>query len=747
MNRSPFPSIEFSTPGPMESPARPEPLGVPFALAMGMLRRRAPLIFAILGLGLGLGYLVLAQMTPQYSAETTILIQQRRTPVSDLQTISAEPGSAPNEIRTQIDILRSPALARQVILRTGLLDVPEFQAQPGLLASITTSVRQVFGMGSPPERAFSQDERVEMLTGVLLGRMSIANEVRSNVMRIGITTADAELSARIANAYAEEFLDASRRQKYAAARRAQEWLEGRLRELAAKVRESERAVAEFRAANGLRDNAGDRRGGQRTPSVTEQQLAAVSAQVTAAAADRARREAQAAQVAQALRTPDGRDTLPEVLGSSLIQRLREAEASAAAREAEIASRAGARSPDLIAARAQRAGLQSRIRQETQNALAGLQNELATARAQEASLRETLNGLRNTVSAEQTAEIQLQQLLAEADANRSIFESFLGRSTQLANVSGIQEADAEIVSPAVAPLSPSAPKKVRALAVTGMIALVIAIAIAVLLERLRTGFRTPEELEAKTGMPVVGVVPKLPRRMRKLVAGEARHVDFDAALARMRGTLQVMHDGRAPQMLIVTSALPGEGKSLLAAGLARNAAEAGQKVLLIDCDMRNPTLASLLDLPPGPGLSDLLLGTMIAGREPVVRRAPGGFDVITTGATARSAQDLLASGTMEGLLKAVRARYDVIVLDTPPVLAVTDTMLLVRRADAVLMTTRWEQTPQSVVQSAVRLLRNSGALNMFAALTQVDLRRYSTDGDSSLAFMHRKYRGYNAMIAR
>jgi capsular exopolysaccharide synthesis family protein len=746
LSRSPFPPIDFGASGPADGPARPESLGVPFALAIGMLRRRAPLILVILALGLGAGYAVLSQMTPQYSSEVSILIQQRRTPVSDLQTISAEPGSSSNEIRTQVDILRSPALARQVILRTGLLDEPEFQPTPGLMARAMAVLRQAFGITNPPARELTQDQRVELLTYGLLGRMTIANEVRSNVMKIGITTASPALSARIANAYADEFLEASRRQKYAAARRAQEWLEGRLRDLATKVRESERAVAEFRAAHGLRDNASDRRG-QRSPSVAEQQLAAVSAQVTAAAADRARKEAQAAQVAQMLRTPDGRDTLPEVLGSSLIQRLREAEASAAAREAEIASRAGARSPDLIAARAQRAGLQARIRQETQNALAGLQNELATARAQESSLRETLNGLRNTVSAEQTAEIQLQQLLAEADANRSIFESFLGRSTQLANVSGIQEADAEIVSPAVPPLAPSAPKKGRALAVIGMIALVIGVGAAVLIERLRTGFRTPEELEAKTGLPVVGVVPKLPRRMRRLVASEARHVDFDAALSRMRGTLQVMHDGRSPQMLIVTSALPAEGKSLLAAGLARNAAEAGLKVLLIDCDMRNPTLASLLDLPSGPGLSDLLQGTMIAGKEPVVRRAPGGFDVITTGATARSAQDLLASSSMDGLLRAVRARYDVVVLDTPPVLAVTDTMLLVRKVDAVLMTTRWDQTPQSVVQSAVRLLRNSGALNMFAALTQVDLRRYSTDGDSPLAFMHRKYRGYNAMIAR
>ncbi|HEY4254191.1 MAG TPA: AAA family ATPase [Roseomonas sp.] len=746
MSRSPFPPIEFGNPG-QDGTSRLESLGVPFSRAMGMLRRRAWLILLLLVLCLGGGYAVLARMAPQYSAEAIILIQQRRTPVSDLQTISAEPGSSSNEIRTQIDILRSPALARQVVVRTGLLTVPEFQPEPGLSGTIINAVRDALGVPAAPPPPLSEDERIEIIAGSLLGRMTIANEARSNVMRIGMTTGNAALSARIANAYVDEFLDASRRQKYAAAQRAQGWLEGRLRELATKVRDSERSVAEFRAAHGLRDTASDRRGSQRTPSVAEQQLAAVSAQVTAAAAERARKEAQAAQVAAALRTPGGRDTLPEVLGSSLIQRLREAEASAAARESEIATRAGARSPDLIAARAQRAGLAARIQQETQNAMAGMRNELAAARAQEASLRETLDGLRNTVATEQTSEIQLQQLLAEADANRSIFESFLGRSTQLANVSGIQEADAEIVSPAVPPLGPSAPKKGRALAVLGMIALAIGVGAAVLLERLRTGFRTPEEMEAQTGLPVVGVVPKLPRRLRKVVALAARHVDFDAALARMRGTLQVMHDGRSPQMVIVTSALPGEGKSLLASGLARNAAESGQKVLLIDCDMRNPTLASLLDQPPGPGLNDLLQGTMIAGKQPVVRNTTGGFDVITTGATARSAQDLLASPSMEGLLRAVRARYDFIVLDTPPVLAVTDTMLLVRKADAVLMTTRWEQTPQSVVQSAVRLLRNAGALNMFGTLTQVNLKRYSTDGASPLAFMHRKYRSYHAMIAR
>nr|WP_246504176.1 polysaccharide biosynthesis tyrosine autokinase [Plastoroseomonas arctica] len=710
-----------------------------------MLRRNRLLIAFFLIAGLGAGYAMLSRAPLQYTAEVSVLVQQTRTPVSDLQTITAEPGVSSSQIRTQIDILRSPALARRVVERGGLLEREEFQPVPSPVAATVAMVMVAIGLRAPAPEAMGAEDRIELATAALLGRIAIANEQRSDVLRIGVTTRDPALSALIANTYAEEFQEVSRRRKTETARRTQEWLETRLRELATRVRESERQVAEFRAANGLRDDGRDRRS-TRMPNVTEQQLAAVNAQVTAAAAARAQKEAQAEQIAMALRLPNGRDTVAATLDSPLLQRLREAEATAAARESEIASRAGPRSPDLLAASAQRAGIQARIRQATQGLIGSISSELATARAQEASLRATLDELRNAVAREQRAEIQLQQYQAGLEANRSIFESFLARAAQLTNVSGIQEADAEILSPAVAPSGPSGPRKGRDLAIIGILSMVAGVGAAVLRERMRHGFRTPEEFEAETGMHVVGLMPRLTRRARAYANPNA-DPDAAAALMRLRGTLQMHHDGRMPQVLVVTSAVPEEGKSLLSIGVARSAAEAGLSVLVVDCDMRHPSIGALLKLRSGPTLKQVLMGQMLGDGERLIHHAPGGIDVMTTDREARGGQDLLGSTVMAALIGAMRHRYDLIVLDAPPVLVATEVFPLIRISDATLMATRWDSSPRPVVRSAVRLLRNAGAVHLFGVLTRVNLRRYASESSSPLAFMHRKYRNEAVRIHR
>ncbi|MES2712669.1 MAG: polysaccharide biosynthesis tyrosine autokinase [Pseudomonadota bacterium] len=710
-----------------------------------MLRRNRLLIGAFLLAGLGAGFFFLSRAPLQYTAEVSVLSQQSRTPVSDLQTVTAEPGVSSSQIRTQIDILRSPALARRVVERANLLEREEFQPTTSTFATVMAFVTDALGMPAEPVEALGMAERVDLAAAALMARITINNEQRSDVLRIGVTTRDPQLSADVINIFAEEFREISLRRKTETARRTQDWLETRLRDLAARVRESEREVSEFRAANGLRDDGRDRRAA-RTPNVTEQQLSAVNTQVTAASATRAQLENQAAQISFALRQPNGRELVAESLDSPLLQRLREAEATAAARESEIASRAGARSPDLIAARAQRAGIQARIRQATQNLISNIQSELATARAQEASLRGTLDELRNAVAREQRAEIQLQQYQAALDANRSIFESFLGRAAQLSNISGIQEADAEILSPAVAPTYASGPRKGRDLAIIGILSLVAGLGAAVLRERLRQGFRTPEEFEVETGMHVVGLMPRLSRKARATSNPNA-DIDAAAALTRLRGTLQMHHDGNMPQVVVVTSAVPEEGKTMLSMGLARSAAEAGLSVLLIDCDMRNPSVAPMLNLPVGPTLKHVLLGQSLGSGERLIHHAPGGVDVIATDVEARGGQDLLSSSTMAALITALRNRYDLIVLDAPPVLVATEVFSLVRVSDAALMATRWDSSPRPVVRGAVRLLRNAGAVHLFGVLTRVNLKRYASETSSSLAFMHRKYRAEPPRLAR
>ncbi len=713
-----------------------------------MLRRNRFLIAIVVVAGVAGGYALIDTLPAQYTAETTILVQSRRTAVSDLQAIGTEPG-APGEMRTQIDLLRSPALAREVVEDLGLVEHPDFVRSAGLPAQLVGGIRNAIGFGTTGGPPLTAEQRIDLAASELLGRISVRNELRSNVLRLGVTTGSAALSAQVANRFADRFLDLSRRQKYEAARRAQEWLEGRLQELAANFRTAEARVMQFRAEHGLADVAADRRGmTPRTPSVAAQQLAEVTRQVVLIAGERTRLEAQIQQVEAAMGSPGERSALAEVLDSPLIQRLREAEAVARGREAEIASRAGARNPDLIAARAQTAQARSQVEIATRNALAGLENAFASTRAQEASLRASVAALREAVSAEQRAEQELAQLQAEAEASRTIFESFLGRATQMANMAGIQEPDAAVVSPAVMPVSPSGPRRTRWLVLVALASLVFGVVLAVLRERLRSGISGPADLEATIGFDTLAIVPTIPLRVSgALNEGGRDWPDADAALGRLRASLAAFGDGGRSQVVAVTSAVPDEDKSQIAGAFAKGASEAGLRVLLVDCDMHRPAVGELFRLAREPGLADLLAARQIAGTDAPVRRLSATLDILPTPCSRQSPTELLASPLFARMIEEWRGRYDLVVLDTPPLLAVPDLLAFSRYCDVALLATAWRRTPRPVAAAAARMLRNAPGIRTYGVLTHVNLKEFSSDRDSPLAYVQRRHPHYAALPDR
>jgi capsular exopolysaccharide synthesis family protein len=385
-----------------------------------------------------------------------------------------------------------------------------------------------------------------------------------------------------------------------------------------------------------------------------------------------------------------------------------------------------------------------------NVANSLTAEVRGARAQELLLQQQMERLRVTVSGENSAQVGLQALQTKARATRTIYESFLTRATQLANVSGIQEPDASLVSGARPPIGPSAPRTVRLVAIAGMLSLVLGVAFACVIERLRSGFSQPEQLEAGLGLPVLALVPTVSRAARRSVgrglaprrSGGRAWISFVSALDKLRGQMRALGDAR-PKLVMVTSALPQEGKSVFAVGLARNAAAAGWRVLLIECDFGCPSLAGHFRLKPGAGLCEILSGDLLGDDSTVIHRPEPQLHVITRGGNKGDAQELLASNRMSALLLAVRARYDLIVLDTPPVLPVADALVLARQVDATLMVVRWERTACIAAQDAVRLLRESRANIIGAVMTRVDARTAAKAG-GRIALAFNGYASYHAV---
>jgi polysaccharide biosynthesis transport protein len=716
-----------------------EPLSVPGRRVVAGLLRRAWLVMLVVIAGTGAMFAWLDRSPAVYRGEASVLIEPRNTQVSDLQAISADSGNV-NLMRTQIDILRSPAVARRVAEQLGLADDPDFALGPNYLALLKSWVGTTLGLIPPGSLEPGAADRLTATAAALSSRIGVQNELRSHVLTIWIETRSPELSARIANALAHELLEFRRGQKTAAMARAHTWFNARLEELAERTRASDRAIEAYRIEHGLTELIGAAAGVARPQTVNRQQLDDVSSQLTAAEADRQRREGQLAVAEAALRRDGRADALPEVLNSPIIRSLREQEAAVAAREAQLSARLGTQAPDLVAARSERAGLQRRLRDEMANTLSGLRSEVAAARAQEASLRERLAALRSAVRQDNIAEVRLQSLQSEADANRAVYQSFLARATQLANASGIQEADAELVSEAIPNPVPSGPLRGRLLALAAAASLVLGVVLALLLERLREGFSTPDALERALGISSIGVLPKLSERARRGGRSSAA-AEYAASVARLRGVMHVLGGSTRARVVTVTSALPREGKSALALSLSRSAARGGTRVLLVDADMRRPFVARELGLGTRPGLAEILAGNLVGDGKEVVHEAEPGLFVLPAGTLKGDAQEMLASPRFKQLLEWAAGNYDLVVVDTPPVLPATDALLVARVADATLFAVRWESTPRAAARDALRLLNGSGASVLGAVLTQVKLRHFARQANDGLAYLFRDHRAH------
>lgn len=698
---------------------RLEPLSVPVTRMTSILRRHVWLLLSVAGIGVGGTAVVVQKMPREYTASATILIQPQRTQVSDLQAISTDPNDVNSLIRTQIDILRSPALAMDVVKELKLTADPDFLPSSSrfVIKAKQLIARLMHRRWSPPP-PLTEGDKIQIAGGILLGKLSFTNEPRSSVLSVAATTYNPDLSAAIANEVAKHFLDFKRHEKFEAIQRAHDWFQEQMGKLASEVSEADRAVQQYRLEHGLDELPPHDNAGARAETLNRQLLNAVNVQLAQITQEMAQKEGRLAQAEAAMRGKVSLNALPEIVASPRITELSAQLATVAGHEAQLASTEGAGNPALASVRAQRGLLQARLAAEAGNIVKSLTAELNADRAQEKSLRAQVEKLRAKVSAENLALMGLEVPLTKARATRSIYETFLNRATQLANVSGIQEQDATLVSGARPPLGPSAPKSGRLLAVAALMSIVLGVALACAIERMRRGFSIPEQVEATLGLPVIAAVPEVSRAVLNGRRGGRPGVALAASLDRLRGKMRVQGNTR-PKVIMITSALPKEGKSTLAVALARNAAAAGLKVVLIECDFHCPELARKFRLPSKPGLCEILATGLPDGSVEAIHEVSPRLHFIAAGNCERDAQELLASEPMNIVLRAMQSRYDLVLLDTPPVLARSDALVLAQRTDATLVALRWERTGRTPAQDTVRLLLDSRAPILGVVMTRVD----------------------------
>jgi succinoglycan biosynthesis transport protein ExoP len=712
------------------------------------LRRRVRLVLATAITLTALIALLIFELTPKYDAQAVIVLEARTARIANIQDVmpglpTDNPAMHGPVIRSELDVLTSRSLVRRVIEDTGLANEPEFnpalQTGPGWLG------RSLFWMSEQDQSRIENELQTRWnqlrpasgLTAVgepdplgpvieaYLANLTVKTDGKSLTFFLTFRSENSELAARVANRHAQLYLESHVSLKADATKRANSWLAQRVEELRGQVIESERAVQAYRVQNNL-----NRMPGAEATSMYGEQLSEMNAQLVAARAERAQDEAKLSQAQELLRSKAGFESVPDVLNSSTIQRLREHEAALMRMEAEIAERYRENHPPLLSVRAQLRGLRQQIDKEMQSIVHSLRNSVEIARVRERALERNVEEVRGRLSTANMAEVKLWELEREADARRALLQSFLARFQETSSGSPSERPDARIVSAADVPISPAFPRRKLFLAAGLVLSLMAGAGLALIRDRSDLRVRSLDEIESLTAVPSFGLVPSMQNSWRRRGTAARAIIDdpmsgYAEAIRSVRSALAFSDPGKPPVSVAVTSALPQEGKTTLAASLAQSSALGGRRTILVDCDLRRPGIASLLRQPTVTNIVDVLNGKLRI--EDVIHRDDAtGLDFIAAPANVANSVDLLNSPRFKELLAKLSSSYERVYIDTPPVLAVPDALAVAQVADALVFAVRWG-TPEHVIAAALRQVRAANIHITGTVVTHVDVRRHSKLG--------------------
>lgn len=713
-------------------------------------RRRLGLFAAVALMVLAAVIVVTVQTTPRYTATAKLMLDREERRVTDVEAVVSGMPADSAAVDTEVEILKSRQLADRVVTALKLDENPEFNTalrEPQGLAAVLRGIQTLFNGAAPAARqaqlseaeALKTHERVvdAVLRGVEVRRAGV-----TYIIELDFTSVDPETATLVANAYADRYLLEQLEGRYEATRQANIWLNDRLNSLRAEVGQTEAAVEQYRANNNLLSASG--------ATLTEQEISTYNQQLATVRATQAEEEARLSTARSQLARGSSGDDVGEALGSTVVQSLRAQRVQVSARLAEAEQRYGPRHPELLQSQRQIADLDAQIQQEIQRIISNLEARVAVARQRTASMTGSLGQARGTLATNNAANVRLNELQRNAEAVRTLYESYLNRFKETSSQEGLEQSDARVVSRAKVPDGPSSPN-IPANVLIGLIAAIgLGLAAVVLAELLDSGLVTAEDVETRLGVPHLGIVPALrsvadpgERNIRPADYLLAKPMSaFAEAIRGLRTSIAFSRVGERSRVVAITSALPGEGKTTTAVSLARSAAQAGGTVLLIDCDLRRRSVSALLSLEPEKGLLEVLNQTATL-EEAVVQDQASGAWILPLARNDFTPRDVFGSESMKRLLVTLRDRFELVLLDTAPVLAVSDTRVLVAQTDVVVMLARWRKTPEQAIANAIQLIEQADAKVAGVALSQVDMNQQARYGYGDPGYYYRDYKKYYA----
>lgn len=721
-----------------ERPAAPPASAVTFEVDLvevwRRIWRRKGMVLAIMLAGLLAGAAFAFLREPTYTSTVRVMLETRQVQVVQSESVLSALTPTDEVIETEIEVMVSRANKEAITQRVGLVDVLEArEADADWISRLLEGdlLREAWDevlarTGLAPDATAAEDEELDPSEKAIeyLGRHLGARQVGGTaVMEVAATDEDPALAAMIASTAADSYLSTQVAWKLAATSGANDWLRQRIQELNQDLAAKRQRLEAVRAQVGALDEG-------RATLLTQRQTL-INERLLEARNERVRLETELAEAERAM-TAGQLTSVAVMLGSTVIDQLRVNEVSLSQREAELATIYGPKHSIRLDAANQLRSVRASIDAEVRRSLASKRNQLAAAQRAETELEDQLEA--QNASSEQLGEqrIQLDALQSEVNTTQTLLDSYQTRFKETAEQQAITRPDARVISVAVPPIYPDFPGKAAILAIALVLSTGAGVCLAYLRDVVDPTLRAPDDLEHLTPGPILQMLPRISARWLKhntpadyIVARPTSN--FAEALRNLYASLDAMVRPVDCLRVLVTSAVPGEGKSATAAAMARLLQRSGKRVAVIECDLRRPRLAHELARGlangTGHGLADLIRDEVDFAKV-IQKDAASGATVVLAGGSADDSMFLLKSRAMGELIDWIAAHHDVVILDSPPVLPIADARVLTDLVDVTLLLCRWGSTRKESCRAAIQALRQPGSPPLAAALTQVDTRGYA-----------------------
>ena len=661
----------------------------------------------------------------RYRATARILIEE---PGNDIATPTEIARSVPlgdPEIymQTQLRIVRGRDLALRVAQKIDLSRVPEFNGQGPQPTPLAQSIAAIKYYAAWPYRLVTTAQAPPMAppaagtasdgsyADALISRLSVDPVRGSQLVDVSFESADPEFAARAANQFADEYVAQNLALKIQNLEKSAEWLTGEVERQARLVQQSELQLQQYRE----KQDAGALESGQ---NIVVARLNSLNEQLTMARTDRIRKE----NIWKQLRDAGSNvDSISAVLNNTSVQNLRGRLNELQQESARVAERYGEKHPERQRVANALANAKGQLEDEIKKAVLNAKNEYDTAVAQERLLLDTVNESKRAATDLSRKGVDYSALVREAESNRAVYSQLLTREKELRVIANSRTNNVRVVDRAEVPGSPFAPNHRRDWVYALALGLAFGLAIAFGIEYLDDTVKTPDDITRRLKLKFLGLVPIVPGERHPLISGPVPH-DFGEAYRSIRTSLAAQVPGTGARVIAVASSQPLEGKTTTAVNIAMALAVGGARVLLVDADMRRPSVHKALRVNNDRGLSQLLAG-QARMREVVQRTHDPNLLTITAGRTPANPSELLASDRMRALLSGLETGpFDWIIIDTPPVLAVTDAVILAPLVGAVTFVIGAEMTRWRLAERAVETLLGSNPRNVVAILNKVNFGR-------------------------